>query len=621
KENNEEVTQDDINLTSLECQVFNSEYIKENLKWDTDEELNGIAFDVGENVKIREQITDNNDKIELINAKIEHYKPVVNEFKQFENIHFSREAKRIKNDIFNSLIEFTKAHFKKTMLQFNRRIEGYIISDESELEKIKAISTAVNNKSTINKIDFTAGIESLSIKVNELLEFEPEKSDIINALEKDNELYEWAKRGCDLHQQKELEECSFCGNIIKSTRLQELNNYFSNASGTLREEITKCRLDISDEVQSFSEIDIPKSKNDFIDNCQEEFQVLVNSLETIKEKYKKSLEMLSEELDRKENGNIFNSIKPTICNYSIKNEIEEWISAVNNLIETHNDFVKNFKEEQLSARETLKEHFVATFLNNTGYYQKERDNDRSMRRIRRYDCLINKIGLKNSELEAKLKDVVAGKNELNKYISLFLSNDDINIEVTTNDKFVLKRKDKIAENLSEGEKTAISFSYFLVSLESLKKDQKLKDTIVFIDDPISSLDGNHIAQVYSLIDSFFFRQNENPDNPDEYVNCFKQLFISTHNFEFFSLLKESKRINKKGKREFYLVKRLDTENSCIQSMPKSLRNHKSEYIYLFNIIYDYYKNGCQENDENLILLPNAVRRFLEIYTLIKLPGS
>src|SRR5699024_1085272 len=95
-------------------------------------------------------------------------------------------------------------------------------------------------------------------------------------------------------------------------------------------------------------------KNDVIDNCQEEFQVLVNSLETIKEKYKKSLEMLSEELDRKENGNIFNSIKPTICNYSIKNEIEEWISAVNNLIETHNDFVKNFKEEQLSARETLK---------------------------------------------------------------------------------------------------------------------------------------------------------------------------------------------------------------------------------------------------------------------------
>src|SRR5699024_7400092 len=137
KENNEEVTQDDINLTSLECQVFNSEYIKENLKWDTDEELNGSAFDVGENVKIREQITDNNNKIELINAKIAHEKPLLKEFKQKEKIQFSREAKRIKKDILISLIDITKAHFKKTKHQFNRRIEGYIISDESELEKIK----------------------------------------------------------------------------------------------------------------------------------------------------------------------------------------------------------------------------------------------------------------------------------------------------------------------------------------------------------------------------------------------------------------------------------------------------------------------------------------------------
>ena len=132
-------------------------------------------------------------------------------------------------------------------------------------------------------------------------------------------------------------------------------------------------------------------------------------------------------------------------------------------------------------------------------------------------------------MAAKLKSVVAGKNELNAYIKSFLNRSDVKIEVTEDDRFILKRGDNIAENLSEGEKTAISFAYFLVSLESLNKEGNLRNAIVFIDDPISSLDANHIAQVYSLINSFFFRKGVDPTNHDATISCFKQLFISTHN--------------------------------------------------------------------------------------------
>jgi len=57
--------------------------------------------------------------------------------------------------------------------------------------------------------------------------------------------------------------------------------------------------------------------------------------------------------------------------------------------------------------------------------------------------------------------------------------------VTAEDKFILLRKSIPARNLSEGEKTAIAFSYFLVELESLGI-QEMQKTIVFIDDPISS---------------------------------------------------------------------------------------------------------------------------------------
>ncbi len=75
----------------------------------------------------------------------------------------------------------------------------------------------------------------------------------------------------------------------------------------------------------------------------------------------------------------------------------------------------------------------------------------------------------------------------------------------------------------------------------------MQKTIVFLDDPISSLDTNHISQVYSLINSYFFRKNVDPDKPAKVVNCFKQLFISTHNFEFFSILRDSTQLNKRKK--------------------------------------------------------------------------
>jgi hypothetical protein len=69
------------------------------------------------------------------------------------------------------------------------------------------------------------------------------------------------------------------------------------------------------------------------------------------------------------------------------------------------------------------------------------------------------------------------------------------------------------------------------------------------------------------------------------------------------------------------MKRTSNENAIIQNLPISLKTHKSEYTYLFDLIFKFHKNGCDENDDNFLLMPNALRRFLEIYTLMKLPHA
>ncbi|RYX79588.1 hypothetical protein EON71_00820 [bacterium] len=619
-----EIKHTDLATNTLCVEVFNSEYIVENLKWGKDENVNGISFDVGENVTIREEIEANLERIEIVNGsstvcgKKEPFQTVINDFKQFDNSKFTVESRRIKNDIFNSLIEFDKSHFGKIKALVVNNLSTHIITDEPELLKVKKTSLATNDRQSISKVEFVSNLEELYYNVLKILKLEPTKTDVITVLDTNSDLYYWAKAGIPLHEGKT--KCSFCNNDINLNRILELNNFFSNTAAKVRDEISQCRKLLFTEKERLESLKFPQSKNDFFDNNQDEFQKLLTSFEGIQKQYLEYLDFLLKELDRKEKDNIFNSLELDDLDQKVNEILNEWIDSTNLIIESHNGFIENFASAQEIERTRLKKHLVAQFLIQENYQIQEQKKNYSERCINRYSHFVQSLINKNKLLEAQLKSVIAGQRELNDFIKKILNRDDITIEVTSDDKFIFKRGDKVAENFSEGEKTAISFGYFLVSLESLHRDKKLKDIIIFIDDPISSLDSNHIAQIYSLINSFFFRQNEDPQDPNKFVNCFKQLFISTYNFDFFTFLKDSNRINKKDK-EYYFVKKLSKDESEIQTLPKSLKNYKSEYIYLFQIIFHFFENGCQESDDKLILIPNALRRFLEIYTLLKLPGS
>ncbi|MCU4164456.1 AAA family ATPase [Marinilabiliaceae bacterium A049] len=180
------------------------------------------------------------------------------------------------------------------------------------------------------------------------------------------------------------------------------------------------------------------------------------------------------------------------------------------------------------------------------------------------------------------------------------------------------RNNENASNLSEGEKTAIAFSHFLVSIKALESKGKFKDYVVFVDDPISSLDGNHIFQINSLLKEVFFT-NDNPGNEWK-LKCY-QLFLSTHNFEFFNLLRELP-MDKPTKESKYYIERSFVDNSStLKPLPLVLDKFKSEYHFLFKEIFDFSLLKKPLKSEKLLLIPNILRRFLEMYTLTKYPST
>lgn len=162
----------------------------------------------------------------------------------------------------------------------------------------------------------------------------------------------------------------------------------------------------------------------------------------------------------------------------------------------------------------------------------------------------------------------------------------------------LQRPDQQVEvfkTLSEGEKTLISFLYFLevCNGELDGKGGKLKSNrIIVIDDPISSLSHNYIYDVASLI----YRRVLNPKER------FKQVFILTHNLFFFhEMLKHLKKAD-----EYSLFRITKAAHSAI--LPMKETDVQNDYQSFWQTIKD-----ALDGRTTASVIPNMMRNILEYY--------
>jgi len=72
---------------------------------------------------------------------------------------------------------------------------------------------------------------------------------------------------------------------------------------------------------------------------------------------------------------------------------------------------------------------------------------------------------------------------------------------------------------------------------------------------------------------------------------------------------------------FYQVRRINKNESVLEKLPKSLQQYSSEYHFLFEELYNFNKSADKGEYSTLMGIPNAVRRFVELYTYSRLPGN
>ncbi len=609
-------THNDLENFPYHVKVFNTNYIKRVFTFDEpDSDIQPISFYLGDpSGELDEKIKKlNKKKDQLENIRDNRYKKIVDVFNNYNKASgkFSIKAKDIRENYLDNKLDQNKLN-KGVIQQITDTIKAelskYILS-ETEKDKTKSEAIAENTFETQKEdFSFSENLETISKEVKEILEDTAPKSIPFPELDENPTLFDWVQKGIKLHEG--ASECKFCTRTLPDNRISDLNSYYSKKLKEIQDAIARTQEKIKLEKEKLK-ITFPHKKN-LGDGFQSAYKKAVDNYGEKVKKYKTQLSILNLDLKRK-TSDYFNNISATEIDVIT---FDEDFKEINKALKEHNDWLAEFDQNKKKALAKILNHYVAEYLQAEDYNKKESNKNQAVKIISNINSEISSNNANKLAFEAQLKSNVKGQKELNDILEILLHRDDIKIEIQ-NDKFTLERSAHPASNLSEGEKSAIAFAYFLTELKSLRDDAppKLPNTIVFIDDPISSLDSNHIFQVRSLLHTFFREEN------------YCQLFISTHNFEFFSVMLDTNlfgRINRntnEAKRPLYFIKRNDDNTSLIKKLPNSFSSYKSEYVGLFFTIKEFNELENKEDFTNLLILPNVVRRFLELYTLMKYPSD
>lgn len=320
--------------------------------------------------------------------------------------------------------------------------------------------------------------------------------------------------------------------------------------------------------------------------------------------------------------NIINACDAKISNiqfsYAISESIIDELSAMNVAIERNcalrNNVADILREKKLdrnkiedAIRSIYKKIILLEFdsTDKSGAINRYKENQKKVSIIatanpENIDGLLFYQNRRREELK-KLKVESKGISKFLKIMGIDHFIVDIN-EDAPNENIIVKYttsgvdKNKLKNCLSDGEKTAVAFAYFLSKFENERDtDIKRKESVVVIDDPISSLDANRLYSTAHLVRDVF--------------RTIRQLVLLSHNFLFLKFFNSAY-----GHR----INCLFMDNGKLVELPDELRNFESPYFYMLKSVIEFSESTNADSYQNAKkYLPNYIRRVLETFLSFK----
>lgn len=615
-------TADSGNLTGFQVKirVFNCDFIRENINADLAEALPvyHLGKEQGDALeklsKVREQLERN---VKLL-AELEKRQTDITTTKEAA---LTTHAGVIRDAISDH--RFDRAKLRPLLEDFRKQgtDTAPLIIDETKFPEVLNTATDTNDKNKIDLLAFTPSktVGIIHAAAQKLCATSVTKA-TIDDLDANEDLRDWVEAGVSLHKGKKT--CAFCNSNIREDRVTLLNRYFNEAYNNLMNGISAEKQALKTLVTEIKAIRI-SDRGLVYPNLRASYSTHVKALENAKASFVAICEEIDASLTTKQ-GSLTESVP--LPDLNVVNEkasaFGDALDKLNQTINSHNEQFDNFEEEVKSAKRKIIDHYSASHF--SSYLASMNSLEEIGKEITPLLESVDKLKVEEAQLDSKLREHDIAVDRINELLASF--NGRVDIKLVTSEKgYHIEREGVRANNLSEGEKTAIAFTYFIAKME--EKDFDVQESVIVIDDPISSLDTNALYAAGSFIRC--------------HLGNASQLFVLTHNYHFFweifgwikgirtpdgsdwqeslpykSYIILKCEVNAHGKRE-----------AKPQKLDNTLKNFDSEYVFLFKQLYEskgrivFAEDAAAEEILRLALLPNVARRVLETFIMFKFPDK
>lgn len=637
------VTDKNILQKQYDLYVFNPKFISDHVYNGNVANLRSFASDI----KLTNQrIEDIDSSLEAIEKRKKKFDSCEGELKKSLDSIWERYSKEFQRLVKGarltgkkpSLIDSTEGDFEKARKRLDELYENYKKKNEqqaildkldSALSQLQRIEAPRAPYVRIQELLNTSIKEKSSQKIKKEIEQFSQEIERKHLKQKLGDVHEWFRKGGRiLYLSKSLgrNTCPLCQTDIEE-KIDELINQYSDYFSNQTAELLDSLKEIEEEIES---IDYTAIKNSFL--------VIIKDLEDLHLSYQFDLESndnvknailnLHAKIDEKKKT-LNESVNINPSEYKYLAQFIELISShktqIEDLIRKEKQKIESGKLDQIIEELKSKINIITQIEFN---HQKNRVLKNSSKKnaeiATKLKTLQERINPQLQKLKTERQQEVSKLNAESKFVNIYLQFLGIDHFFVEREKDVERnnlrihykksgrQKKDLKASLSEGEKTALAFSYFISKIRTeLLEGQSngFKGVTIVIDDPISSLDENRLYQTANLIDTFFFY---NPDAVDQYP---AQTLILSHNYNFLKFLNNSLKANSSlSIQDFYI----QNENPKIRNLPGGLKNYTNTYLLKLKSIMDFKGKKGPEYDVVRNYLPNNIRVVLETFLSFKL---
>jgi len=619
-DDNTVITDKSITQSNATVRTFNAGFIKENIDWDNS--VKSILLVAKEKIDDRKQLEKLKMQQEADLRTAEKARSEAAKATADLQKFLTDSAKRTKSSL--QIIGTEDSHY----LNYNRtKLENFIASNvdavrdpSSILDKDELVALVVAAKpvskpqipAITKRLDATKFKDAQS-RLKSLL-MQTATSVVLTRLKENPDIQSWVQAGLAIHSAHKSESCEFCGAELAQTRIDEINAHFSDEYRQFQSRLVSAEQWLNQQIVDIGDLD---QEEQLYEEMRTEFTSAAAKLSLHAASINDGIARWQDLLKQKISDQFRTDFAVPAIDVDACEGFNSVLAEMNGTITRHNRKTEDFAKETGATKNKIELHYAALEVKDFGYFSKIQKRDTITKQANALQGQSSDREREIEKLEAALSNEVLGADEFNKHLHNFLGRSDLRLRFNQKMlgyEIIRGAEQHHARDLSEGEKTAIAFVYFITKLS--EGDNDIGKLIIVVDDPISSFDSNHLFHAYS-----YLRHHCTPAS---------QLFVLTHNFNFFKLIRDwLEGINKhrrnrqpsKPENCFFYVIEANTESprkSTLSNAPKSLHDYSSEYHYIFSRLYSYREQAKVDRDE-AFLTANLARKILESFFSFKYP--